>query len=141
MPASRTATQPTTRRQRRLGNADQPAAARGGTEAAPLKLRRALGINQQQGAGLFGVSIRTLSGWENRRGKRFPTSGPHRRRLVEVKRLHTALAEVMKEDRIGSWLLEANSAFEGRPPLELIESGEMDRLWRMIHEVGSGNPG
>jgi hypothetical protein len=39
---------------------------------------------------------------------------------------------------VGPWLDTPNDAFSGLKPLDLIERGEMDRLWRMIFEVESG---
>ena len=39
---------------------------------------------------------------------------------------------------VGEWLDTPNEAFSGLKPLDLIERGEVDRLWRMIFEVQSG---
>jgi hypothetical protein len=41
---------------------------------------------------------------------------------------------------IGPWLKEPNPAFDGSTPLQVIERGEIDRLWRMINELQSGEP-
>ena len=35
----------------------------------------------------------------------------------------------------------ANPSFEGSTPLQVIERGETDRLWRMIWQLGTGNSG
>jgi hypothetical protein len=44
----------------------------------------------------------------------------------------------MKPDHVGLWLDTPNEAFSGLKPLDLIERGEIDRLWRMIFEGESG---
>ena len=46
--------------------------------------------------------------------------------------------KIMKPDHVGEWLDTPNEAFSGLKPLDLIERGEIDRLWRMIFEVQSG---
>jgi hypothetical protein len=40
-----------------------------------------------------------------------------------------------EEERIG-W----NPAFDGSTPLQVIERGETDRIWRMVYELESGEP-
>ena len=39
-----------------------------------------------------------------------------------------------------SWLKQANDAFDGLKPIEVIERGEIDRIWSMIFQLRSGNP-
>lgn len=48
------------------------------------------------------------------------------------------LAEVMEEGALPKWLDAPNQAFDGLKPLEVIERGEIDRLWEMIHDLESG---
>jgi len=62
------------------------------------------------------------------------------RSLVEHIRLISALAEVMKRESIGVWLQSPNQAFEGLKPLEVIDRGEIDRIWAMIYHLRSGTP-
>jgi len=59
---------------------------------------------------------------------------------IQRKRITEALSKVIKNEAIEDWLNKANNAFEGRTPIELIESGEIDRLWRMIYFLESGEP-
>ncbi len=59
----------------------------------------------------------------------------------EATRLRDALAELMKEEAIGEWLQRPNKRFDGSTPLQMIERGETDRLWRMIWHLREGNPG
>lgn len=88
-------------------------------------------------ARMLGISQRKLSQLEN--AARLPRPETTRR-LVEAKRLHGALAEVMEEDAIPGWLEQPNPAFDGASPLHLIERGEVDRLWQMIYIVRTGHP-
>ena len=62
------------------------------------------------------------------------------RRWREMERLLGGLGKVMKGDGIDRWLRRPNRAFEGSTPLQVIERGESDRIWRMIYEAASGKP-
>ena len=99
-------------------------------------LREKLGVTQSTFARLSGFSVRAVAQWESGEAK-----GPMRsQRLSEIDRLQQALARVMRSDFVGDWLLEPNGAFGGLKPLEVIERGEVDRIWRMIYELESGTP-
>ena len=39
---------------------------------------------------------------------------------------------------IPQWLETPNQAFDGLKPLEVIERGQIDRLWRMLFYLESG---
>jgi hypothetical protein len=41
---------------------------------------------------------------------------------------------------VTAWLETPNEAFDGSTPLQVIERGESDRLWRMIYFLRSGEP-
>jgi hypothetical protein len=51
-----------------------------------------------------------------------------------------ALLDVIASKSIGPWLSLPNPAFDGSTPLQVIERGESHRIWRMIWELGSGQP-
>jgi len=53
-------------------------------------------------------------------------------------RLRARLSQVMKHEFIAEWLSTPNDAFDGLKPLEVIERGEVDRLWDMIFYLESG---
>ena len=59
---------------------------------------------------------------------------------IDRQRLQQALAGVMRPDFIGPWLRTPNEAFSGLKPMEVIERGEVDRIWRMIYELEAGVP-
>ena len=85
---------------------------------------------------LTGFSLRALADWA---AGELP-SQPAKRRLHEVRRLLDALAEIVKPESIPKWLHQTNPAFAPLTPLQVIEMGEIDRLWAMVYDLGSGQP-
>ena len=67
-------------------------------------------------------------------------SEPGTRRMREIDRLRQSLAGVVRADAIPVWLETPNDAFDRLKPLELIERGEIDRIWKMIYYLESGTP-
>lgn len=67
-------------------------------------------------------------------------SASARRQLMETVRLFDGLADVMEAAYVGEWLKTPNEAFDGSTPLQVIERGENDRIWRMIYQVQTGEP-
>jgi hypothetical protein len=65
-------------------------------------------------------------------------SEPGLRRVKEIDRLRERRCEVVNEEAIAGWLDSPNEAFGGLKPLEVIERGEVDRLWTMIYHLESG---
>jgi hypothetical protein len=96
--------------------------------------RAALGLNRKQFARLAAVSERAVADWEADK----PISAANQKGLKEAQRLYDALTRVMRPQFIGPWLDTPNDAFAGLKPLDLIDRGEVDRLWRMVFEVESG---
>ncbi len=86
---------------------------------------------------MTGFSIRAVAEWAA--GK--SPSTPAKRVFSEMDRLLDGLSRLMKAREVGRWLKEANPAFDGSSPAQLIERGETDRLWRMLYQVESGEPG
>ena len=97
-------------------------------------VRGRLGLNRKLFSRLTGFSERAIADWEG--GK--PVSEPGLRRIKELDRFRNRLAEVVAEDVIPGWLDTPNDAFDGLKPLEVIERGEIDRLWNMIFYLESG---
>src|SRR5262245_37263792 len=92
------------------------------------RLRSALGLTRKLFSRLSGYSERALAEWEAGR----PLSDASRQRMTELDRLQRGLARIMNEEFIGVWLQAPNDAFDGLKPIEVVERGETDRLWRMI---------
>jgi len=99
-------------------------------------IRRGLQVGRPLFARLTGFSERAIADWEASK----PLSGASLLKMREIARLHAALRTVMRQQFIGTWLDTPNPAFDGLKPVEVIERGEIDRIWRMVYEVGSGEP-
>src|SRR5262245_44375895 len=92
------------------------------------ELRQSLGLTRKLFSRLTGYSERAIAEWES--GKE--QSDSSRQRLMEIHRLREALTLVVPTEQVGSWLLEPNKALDGFKPLEIIERGEIDRIWRLL---------
>lgn len=99
-------------------------------------IRGESGLSRSLYARLTGFSLRALADWES--GK--APSEPALRRVREIERFRERLAEVVAADAIPAWLDTPNPAFEGLKPIEVIERGEIDRLWNMIFYLEAGLP-
>ena len=58
--------------------------------------------------------------------------------LAELQRLFKALEEVVESSVIDAWLTTPNAAFDSLKPLDVIERGEIDRIWQMTDQLRSG---
>lgn len=86
---------------------------------------------------LTGFSPRSVAKWSQ--GE---TPSPRQEvALVEMDRLLDGLARVMEPAQVGRWLKTPNAAFDGSTPLQVVERGEIDRIWRMLFDLESGQPG
>ena len=85
---------------------------------------------------MTGFSLRAVTNWNQGSKPSASTS----RRLVEIKRLFAALERLVSPEAIGEWLKQPNPAFDGSTPVQVIERGESDRIWRMVYELESGEP-
>ena len=108
-----------------------------GEGEAKLELRNSLRMPREVFGRLVNVSVRTIADVETRQKK----VEKLRRNYIEVKRLCDALSEVVDSAGLGDWLKTPNDAFDGFKPLEVIEHGEIDRLWEMFYRLRSGMPG
>jgi DNA-binding transcriptional regulator YiaG len=95
------------------------------------------GLRQEMVSRLTGFSLRAVAGWNN--GK--APSSPVRRALVEMDRLLDTLSRLMKPKDVGRWLKEPNAALDGSTPVQVIERGHTDRIWRLLYFLESGEPG
>lgn len=102
-----------------------------------LELRYKLGMAREAFGRLVNVSVRTIATIESTRRK----VDKLQRNYVEVKRLCDSLSEVVEPSSLGEWFHTPNDAFGGSKPIEVIERGEIDRLWEMFYRLRSGMPG
>ncbi len=61
-------------------------------------------------------------------------------RLNELHRLYLALAQLMPAAEVGPWMKRTNDYLDPLTPLEVINRGQLDRLWHIIHNVATGMP-
>jgi DNA-binding transcriptional regulator YiaG len=97
------------------------------------RLCETYGLRREDLGRLTGFSLRALADWS---AGKLP-SEPAKRRLHEIRRLLDALADVVKVEAIPAWLKTRNPAFENMTPIQVIEVGEIDRLWQMVYAMGS----
>jgi hypothetical protein len=105
-----------------------------GARGSARDLRSRLRLNRERFARLLPISTRSLASIE----LGGTASEAVKRRLTEIRRIVDALAEVIDEEALGEWLLEPNQAFGDLKPIEVIERGEVDRIWRMVYLMRSG---
>ena len=105
-----------------------------GVDSLVAKVRRKLGLSRKLFSRLTGFSERAIANWEGG-GK---PDEPGMRRIRETERFQSKLAEVVRAEEIPTWLDSPSDAFDGLKPLEVIERGEIDRLWNMIFYLESG---
>lgn len=95
------------------------------------------GMNYDMLAKALSVSRRSVSGWlAGREPERI-----NRVRINEFGRLIAELRLIVRPERMRSWWNEPASNFGGSTPLQVLERGEADRVWRMIWEIREGNSG
>jgi transcriptional regulator with XRE-family HTH domain len=97
------------------------------------ELREDLGLTQAELGRALGFSTRWVAAQEATE-----TQAPEERRVMELARLYEGLCRVVQPESIKGWLLRPNQAFEGMKPLEVVERGQIDRLWEMIFYLESG---
>jgi len=103
---------------------------------AKLELRYILRMTRSVFSRLVNVSERAIAEVESKQKK----VDKLQRNYVEVKRLCDGLSEVLEPAGLGEWLNSVNESFGGLKPLEVIERGEIDRLWEMYYQLRSGAP-
>ena len=101
-----------------------------------LELRDVLAMARPMFGRVVDVSERTIADAES--GK---TAKKLMRNYNEVYRLVEALSEVVDRESLGLWFRTPNDSFDGLKPLEVIERGEIDRLWNMVFQLQTGMPG
>jgi len=96
--------------------------------------RRATGLNRETFARIANFSERTLATYEKHR--KLPA--PVRPQINEAIRLVRALMQIIPSEDLVKWLHTPNPGFDGKKPWTLIERGERDLLWEMIHQTRQG---
>jgi hypothetical protein len=95
------------------------------------------GVRQDTLSRMTGFSPRAVAEWAS--GKE--PSAPAKKVFTEMDRLLDALARLMQPKEVGQWLKQPNPAFDSSTPVQVIERGQIDRIWRMLYYAESGEPG
>jgi DNA-binding XRE family transcriptional regulator len=106
-------------------------------DKSKLELRDRLAMTRPMFGRVVNVSERTIADAEA--GK--DAAKKLMRTYNEVYRLCDALSEVVDREALGLWFQTPNDAFDGLKPIEVIERGEIDRLWNMVFQLQTGMPG
>jgi hypothetical protein len=102
-----------------------------------LLLRHRLNMTREVFSRVVNVSPRAIASVERDQTDVAKLQRPY----AEVARLCATLSEVVEPESIGRWFVTPNEAFGGMKPIEVIERGEIDRLWDMVHRLQYGMPG
>lgn len=98
--------------------------------------RKERGISRPLFAQIADCSERTLATYESK--VRLPAK--FSRPIAESVRLIHALEELAGDrSALKDWLQKPNAAFGKKAPLSLIKNGEVDVLWRMVHQIQQGS--
>ena len=96
--------------------------------------RRSIGLSRATFAQLVNFSERSLATFEKE--KELPETV--RPQVTEAVRLVQALCEIVPADELSKWLETPNPGFGGKRPWTLIQNGERDLVWEMIHQTRQG---
>ena len=101
------------------------------------KLAKQSGLTLDLLARMLRISRRAVAAWL---GGQEP-SRSNKVRLIEFGRMYQALSELVQPSAIGPWLEKSNPSLQGSTPLQVIERGESDRIWRIVWQLREGNVG
>lgn len=100
------------------------------------ELRQALEMTRSEYARLLGFSERAVADWEA--GKR--ATEPAVRAVGQLQRIYDKASSVMEANYVGKWLMTSNKALGNEKPVQLLERGETDRLWRVLFTLEACMP-
>ncbi|MGL6073103.1 MAG: helix-turn-helix domain-containing protein [Fimbriiglobus sp.] len=107
------------------------------TDSTSLTVRERLGLTQADFARLVGLSERSVASWEA--GETLNANSS--RRIAEATRLADEMEAIFRTpEPIGRWLTSPNDGFESLSPIDIVEKGQIDRLWRVLYFLRSGSP-
>lgn len=102
------------------------------------QIREDLRVSQEVFSRLIGVSVKTISRWENNENTPSPLA------LERISRWQTILQmmrRLMKEEALQRWLNAPNEALEGRTPLEVAQSpGGTEEIVDLLGRIEWGIP-
>jgi transcriptional regulator with XRE-family HTH domain len=105
------------------------------TAGTSIRRRREFfGLSQEEFARLVGSSARSVANWE--RGR--PMSAQVRQTMTTLADIQVRLVNLIRPDYIGRWLRIQVPALGGVSPLEAIERGQAERVYRLLMGLEEG---
>jgi hypothetical protein len=101
------------------------------------KLAQQSGLTLDCLARMLRISRRAVAAWLSGQ----EPSRSYKVRLIEFGRMYQALSELVEPSAIGPWLEKRNPSLQGSTPLQVMERGESDRVWRIVWQLREGNVG
>ena len=98
-------------------------------------IKEEVGLSQREVADIVGASSRTVARWAS--GESLPR-GALKERILELAAIADMLRKVMTPDAASAWLFGPNPLLGHRRPLELIRSGEYQRVIDAIDAIAEG---
>lgn len=107
-----------------------------GTLAARVhELTDDLHLTRQEVGEIVGASARTVARWSA--GESSPQPDP-RRRLLELRYVADAVAEVIRPEDVNLWMFEPNKLLDGDTPAERIHKGQYKDVLAVIEALAEG---
>lgn len=100
------------------------------TALATSPARHALGVSRERMARMLEVSAKTIERWEGRDGP--PTNPAHRARLGKLSEIAELGRVVYGDEGFKTFMSSPSSELRGRTPLQMLESGDQDRVLGML---------
>lgn len=102
----------------------------------PRDVRRALDLSRERMARLFDVSVKTIERWEARAE---PPAGPQvRRRLAQIREIVELGQIVYTPEGFSLFLTTPLPTFDGQTALQMIASGQAERVLAALAEDYEG---
>ena len=101
-----------------------------GPELQPRALREALGVSRERMARLLDVSAKTVERWE--RDGKLPVRASVRHRLAQLQEIAELGRIVYTPDGLVLFLKTPFPTFDGRTGLQLIETGDGERVFGVL---------
>ena len=60
--------------------------------------------------------------------------------MNDLEKIKLALSDLICEEQIEKWLNAENKAFNSEKPIDLINQGRQNEIWRMMSDLRSGAP-
>lgn len=94
-----------------------------------------LHLSQDEVGEIVGASGRTVARWSS--GRSTPRSDA-RRRLLELRYVADAVAEVIRPEDVNLWMFEPNKLLDGDTPAERIRRGQYKDVLAVVEALAEG---